>query len=198
MTTLKLLSILLLFSLITSKKFTYQTSLFYESLELHENNKFKYRAKIHMSAEILVEGVYLIKNDSLYLNSIPQHDKLIVKEQLNSRRRKSNCFNITRKDGSLMTYHLYITLESGKQLVFKDQFEKTIFPREKIKSFYIYDTMGLKSPTYEIEGLNTNSFNIMFETKRVFENESWIIKGDSIQPKGLDGLFQNYVLNQVD
>lgn len=195
MTSLKLLSLLLLFSLITSKKFTYQTSLFSESLELHENNKFKYRAKIHMSAEILVEGVYFIKNDSLYLNSIPQRDKLIVSEQFNSKHKRKNYFTITRKDSSLMTYHLYITLESGKQLVFKDQFESTIIPRERIKSFYIYDTMGLKSPSYEIKGLNTNSFNIIFETKRVFENESWVIKVDSIQPRGLDGLFQNYFLN---
>lgn len=198
MTSIKLLSILSLFSLITSKKYIYQTSLFSESLELQENNKFKYCARIHMSGEILVEGVYFIKNDSLYLNSIPQHDKLIVKEQFNSKRKKSNCFNITRKDGSLMTYHLYITLENGKELIFKDQFEKTIFPREKIKSFYIFNTIGLKSPTYKIKGLNTNSFNILFETRRVFENESWVIKSDSIQPKGLDGLFQNYVLNQVD
>src|SRR5690606_26729645 len=156
---------------------------------------FKYRAKIHMSAEILVEGVYFIKNDSLYLNSIPQRDKLIVSEQFNSKHKRKNYFTITRKDSSLMTYHLYITLESGKQLVFKDQFESTIIPRERIKSFYIYDTMGLKSPSYEIKGLNTNSFNIIFETKRVFENESWVIKVDSIQPRGLDGLFQNYFLN---
>ena len=199
---MRILTTIFLFIVLTSKfeseKYTYNVSHFSESLELFENNRFEYYAKIHMMGKMEIEGSYHIINDTLYLNSIPQHDKLIAKEDFNKKRKKSNQFNVRAKDNSLLTYHLYVELENGKQLVFRDQFEKTIFQREKIKSFYIIDTKGLKSPKYQIIGLNTNFFIVMFETKRVFENESWHLKGDYIRPKGLDGTFQKYTLNRTN
>ena len=199
---MKIISIIFLTTLLSfiyeSKKYSYSNNHFSETIELGENNKFEYSAKIHMRSKMKINGSYYIVNDSLFLNSIPQRDKLIVNEQFNSKRKKENCFNVIDKDYSLLTYHLYIELENGKNLVFRDQFEKTIFPREKIKSFYLIDTKGLKSSTYKIKGQNTNSFHVIFETKRIFENESWLIKGDSIKPKGFDGVFQEYFLSKID
>ena len=150
---------------------------------------------MHMMGKMDISGSYYIVNDTLYLNSSPQRDKILVQE---SRSKKKNdryfYFNVTSKKGNLMHYHLYLILDNGQKMVYRDQFQTTKITSERIKGFYILDTKGLKSPTYIIEGLYTNIFNVQFETQRVFENESWLMKNDSIIPRGFDGEFQKYAL----
>lgn len=178
-----------------SKIYTYSVSHFSESIELSENNRFQYSAKMHMMGKMEIEGSYYILNDTLYLNSIPQRDKILVEESKSKKRNdRYFYFNVKSKAGSLLIYHLHLRLENGKEIIYRDQFQNTRINSEKFVSFYIVDTKGLKSPTYIIEGLHTNIFNVQFETHRVFENESWILKNDSIIPRGLDGEFQKYSL----
>lgn len=199
MTTLiKVLTAAFVLNFWSSGKFTYKTEHFSESIELLEGNRFIYEASMHMGLRLNVQGSYYIYHDSLYLNSIPQRDKLIVNESLNKNAQRKAYFNVKDKDNSLLTYHLYVVFENNEKQVFRDQFQQTVISGKKIKEFYIVDTKGLKSPIYKIQAGNVNVFDVQFETNRVFENESWAIKGDSIIPKGFDGETQKYALTKVN
>jgi hypothetical protein len=66
----------------------------------------------------------------------------------------------------------------------------------KLKAFYIIDSGGITSPIYNIEGSKTNEFKVLFETRRVFENEEWEIKEFQIIPKDSTGKIQNYFLKE--
>jgi hypothetical protein len=193
---IKILSVVFLFNFWGLGKFTYETENFSESIELLENNKFTYEVRMHMGVRIDVQGTYYLYHDSLYLNSFPQHDKMIVNESANKNVQRNAFFNVKDKDNSPLTYHLYVIFENQERQIFRDQFQQTVISGKKIKEFYIVDTKGLKSPVYKIKGTNVNVFDIRFETKRVFENESWAIKGDSIIPKGFDGEIGKYALTK--
>ena len=56
--------------------------------------------------------------------------------------------------------------------------------------------MGLKSTVYSIIGSHTNYYKLFFEQGKVFEHETWLIEGNKILPRGLDGNFQNYHLQK--
>ena len=64
----------------------------------------------------------------------------------------------------------------------------------KAKAFYLVDGSGLTSPLYTIQGTSSNVFNVLFETHRVFENESWILEGNKIIPRDKSGKLQSYEL----
>lgn len=178
------------------KKYEYSAAgFFYESIELRENNRFHYYATMHMMGKTDIDGSYYIVNDTLFLNSNPQRDRMIVEEDRSDKKNdRYFYFNVKSKTGGLITYHLYITLESGRELVYRDQFQSTKISVDRIRSFYIIGVDGIKSPTYIVQGVYTNIYNIQFEVRRVFEDESWVIKNDSIKPKGPDGEFRNYFL----
>ena len=176
-------------------KYFYSQSHFSESLELNENQKFKYNVSVHF-AQYEVEGTYHIINDSLVLNSYPQRDRIIVHEA--SKGKFDNIvFDIKRKfDNAVFAYHLHIILTDTQELVLKDQWDKSKLKNTTIKGFYIVDTNGLRSPTYMLQGTHTNNFKVLFETRRVFENEKWGIKDDKIIPRGFGGELQNYFLEK--
>lgn len=177
-----------------SGKYTYQTSHFSEDLELKENNQFIYNVDFNFS-QYQVKGNYHILNDSLILNSLPQKDRILVFES-NKGNLRNLVFEIKTKKGKYFTYDLHLMLDSGEEITIKDQWEKSKIKNLKIKSFYIVDKNRLKSPTYVIVGKTTNYFEILFETSRVFENESWGIKDNKIIPRNFDGHFQNYYLEK--
>lgn len=175
--------------------YEYRSSHFKENIELFENNQFSYQCTIHMAGTTKVNGYYQIINDSLILSSSPQKDKIIVRE--NSKGKFENkLFKVTDKDGHLITFHLYITLKDNSQLEFRDCFDKVNFKSIPIKSFYLKNTVGLKSPIYSLKGTHTNFYEIQFETTRVFDNEAWELKNGNIRPRGFDLQLQNYYLKK--
>lgn len=191
--------IVLIFSSLINKedyfgKYTYKSRNYYESIDLKNNKQFIYNYKNEfISYEI--KGNYKISSDSLVLDSYPQRDKIIVKE-LNKGNKKNNLIIVKDKNGNALTYHIYLILLDDKVICLKDQWEKSKIKNQIVKGFYIVDTKGLKSPTYLKKGKFSNHFEVQFETKRVFENESWYLGIDKIQPIGMDGEYQNYYLEK--
>jgi hypothetical protein len=178
-------------------KYEYRDGYLKESIELLENHTFIYNRRQHF-LNFTIKGNYNIVGDSLVLDSNPQKEKIIVRENF-VKIFETKFFNITDKNGENITFHLYVTLIDGSIEVFRDQFEKLKFKSKPIKSFHILTTMGLKSPEYELHGKNTNSFDIQLETTRVFESEKWFFDkvNKKITPKGLDIKIQNYSLKKI-
>lgn len=191
--------IVLIFSSLINKedyfgKYIYKSRNYYESIDLKNNKQFIYNYKNEfISYEI--KGNYKINSDSLVLDSNPQRDKIIVKE-LNKGNKNNNLIIVKDKNGNTLTYHIYLILLDDKVICLKDQWEKSKIKNQIIKGFYIVDTKGLKSSTYLKKGKFSNYFEVQFETKRVFENESWHIEKDKIKPIGMDGEYQNYYLEK--
>ncbi|AWG24861.1 hypothetical protein [Flavobacterium kingsejongi] len=175
-------------------KYIYRASHFSEDIELKENNKFIYNVKFNFS-QYQVSGNYHIIDDSLILNSSPQKDRILVFESKRGTI-KNSTFEVKSKSGAYFSYSIHIISRNGEEVEVKDQWEKSKFKKLKIKEFYIVDKNGLKSPTYIIRGTNTNYFEILFETSRVFDNESWVIKDGKIIPRNFQGELQEYYLEK--
>ena len=176
--------------------YVYQNDKYYESLLLNEDGSFEHIVKAHF-LHIKTLGNWQKRKDSIILDSYPQKDKVIVSEDYRKRFKKGKyIFNVRDKSRDKMIYHLTVITSKSDTLSYSDQWAKSIISvsEGQIKSFYIKDTKGLKSPTYKIMGNNTNSFDILFETKRIFSNEKWLINDSSIHPIGLNGEPTNYVL----
>jgi hypothetical protein len=191
--------ILVLFSSLIDKdsylgKYTYKSRYYYESIDLKNNNQFIYNCKNEF-INYEIKGNYKINSDSLILDSYPQRDKIIVKEN-NRGNKNSNLIIVKDKEGNKMTYHIYLILVDDTVICLKDQWEKSKIKNQTIKGFYLVDTKGLKSPTYLKNGKFSNHFEVQFETKRVFENEIWHLEKDKIKPIGMDGEYQNYYLEK--
>ncbi|WP_152640725.1 hypothetical protein [Flavobacterium sp. 316] len=177
-------------------QYSFKSRNYYESINLKESRQFIYNYKNEfISYEI--KGNYRISNDSLVLDSNPQRDKIIIKEY-NEGNKKNSLIIVKDKEGNILTYHIYIILLDDKVICLRDQWDKTKIKNQTIKGFYIVDTKGLQSPTYFKKGKFSNNFEVQFETKRVFENEIWIIEKDKIKPIGMDGEYQNYYLEKND
>ena len=198
MKTLEVFSIFLILSLNfqnNSEKYEYNASHFQESIELLENREFIWKCNRHILGLVTIKGTYQIFGDSLVLNSSPQRDKIIVRAK-NTGKFENKVFKVPDKQGNLMTFHLYVTLNDNSEKVFKDCYEKIKFKSGPIKSFHIINTGGLKSPEYKLNGSFTNFFEVQLENIRVFDNENWYLIDNKIQPKGFDGENQNYYLTK--
>ena len=174
--------------------YEYKTRYFNEKIELGIDYKFQYEYRKEF-IQFNIDGNYRIKGDSLILDSSPQRDKIIVKESSKGNL-KTIRFKVTDKIGSPLNYKLSLITRDNDTITLINQYFESKLKIKNLKSFYIYDTKGLKSPTYDIVGLRTNYFEIQFETKRVFDNEVWKIKNDKITPKGLNGEIQKYFLTK--
>ena len=171
--------------------YTYKAPHYYESIYLLEDGRFVYYCKSEfLKSEI--EGNWQIRNDTiLVLDSSPQRSKMVVSESY--KRAKRNTFQIRSTDNRIINYHLYLITPTEDTLEFRDQFDKTVV-LGNYSSFYVVDTKGQYSPTYEIVGSKANFFEVLIEGKRVFENEYWKYHGEYIIPLGTDGKYSNYKL----
>lgn len=198
--------ILLIFILITCLSFKIKSNLhegvyeyksgnFYESIELKANYKFEYNYRLNPISYSL-EGNYRIKGDSLILNSSPQRDKIIVRESKKGNK-KNFRFCVVDKLGVPFNYTLYAITKENDTITLTNQWKNSKIKNIPIRSFYIVDSKGLKTPTYLIQGTNTNHFEIIMETKRVMDNEIWKIKDNIITPIGMNGEYQPYSLKKI-
>lgn len=172
--------------------YSYETEHYLEKIELKDNNTFIYT----LNSEFIkynIFGNFNLRKDSLILDSYPQKDKMIVRE---SKQGNKNIITIkvTDKMGENIHYNLFITDFNDTKDSIIGQWNSSLIKHKKIKSFYIRDSKGLQSPEYKIKGKFSNSFAVQFETRRIFENEAWLIKDDKIYPKGSNGKEQNYYL----
>jgi len=177
--------------------YTYSSAsyLYMESINFEKESMFTYTLRTEFIKE-RIEGYYIIKSDTVILNSLPQKEKIIVKEGYKNR--KKIFFEVTDKQYYPINYNLYVILVNDSIIEYRDQFQNSKLTNLPIKAFYIITTRGLKSPMYVIRGTNTNYFKIMLEENRVFEAEKWLIKNDEIIPLGLDGNYVNYSLKKRD
>lgn len=191
-----IVSLLAIFLLqdIQTGTYIYSASHYSESIEIKDNNKFIYKLNLNFS-QYEVQGNYHILKDSLILNSYPQKDKMIVFES-NKGKMKNVTFEVKTKYGKYFTYDLHLILNSNEEITLKNQWGKSKFKNLGLKGFYIIDKNGLKSPNYMIIGTAINYFKVLFETSKVFENESWAIKNNKITPRRFNGELQNYYLEK--
>jgi len=193
------LFIIIIFSILIGEdnvlgSYSYKNNKYFESIELKDNNKFVYSSKQEF-LNYEIRGNYHIIGDSLVLDSNPQKDKIIVRESIKGAKNKNIIF-VSDKKGEAIHYNLFLILDNDKELKMTDQWEVSKIKDQNIKGFYIIDSKGLKSPTYIINGKYSNHFEVLFETKRIFENEKWFLKDKKIKPRGLDSKFQNYFLEK--
>lgn len=190
-----------MFSLLINKEnyvgqYSYKSRNYYEIINLKENSQFVYNYKNEFIT-YEIKGNYKVNHNSLVLDSNPQRDKIVVKES--NRGNKKNSLIIVRdKESNLLNYHIYLILLNDEIICLKDQWDKTKIKNQEIRGFYIVDTKGLKSPIYLKKSEFSNHFEVLFETKRVFENEIWLIENEKIKSKGMDGEYQNYYLKKND
>lgn len=170
--------------------------LFNEMLVLYPNNNFEYILKMDMGVSLKSKGSWLQRDSCLILDSYPQKKKLIVSESY-KKKQKNTSIEVRNKENKLpIYYHLTAILPNKDTIEYRDQFIKTIM-KEKPLSFWIINTIGLRSSEYKIKSLETNVINILFENNRVFENEDWIIiNNNEIQPRYLDGEYYKYYLKK--
>lgn len=180
------------FSQTNTKVYSYQTRFFSESIILNENGRFTYNMQVHMGGKSEIEGNWQLRSDSiLVLDSNPQRSKIIIKESF--KKNKKTTFYIRNSKRDLIDYHLYIINNKQDTIIYRDQFDNSII-KEKPVSFFLVNTLGLHSPTINITNPAANYFDIIFEQKRVFENEYWKIYDNKIIPLGMDGKYSTYQL----
>lgn len=175
--------------------YEYKSDNFYERIELDENFKFNYDYRLN-SITYSLKGDYRIKGDSLILDSNPQRDKVIVKERKKGNE-KNVRFCVKNKFGESFNYTLYAINKDGDTITLLNQWRKSKLKDEKIESFYIVDSKGLRTPWYEIKSTRTNYYEIQMEAIRVLDNEVWNISRNSIIPRGMNGETQSYKLDKV-
>lgn len=174
-----------------------QVPFFNETLILYFNNSFEYLLKMDMGVSFRNTGNWIRRDNCLILDSYPQKEKIIVWESY-KKKEKGITIEVRSKDyNQAIYYHLTAILPGNDTIILRDQYKKSVIEK-KPTSFWITNTVGLRSPEYKIKSLETNVINVLFEDERVFENEDWrIIDINKIQPRGLDGNFYNYYLYRV-
>lgn len=171
--------------------YLYKSSHYYESINLSKDGTFTYYQKTEFTKSE-IEGNWQLRNDSiLVLDSRPQKSKLIVFE-IHKKNRKT-IFRIRNTKDNLIHYSIFLISNKTDTIVYNEQFDKTVV-EGKFSSFYILDTKGLQSPIYEIQGTQSNFFDIKFEEQRVFENEYWKYYEQYIIPLGIDNKYTKYKL----
>jgi len=175
--------------------YVYRASHFYESIELN-NNEFTYKSNFHFSS-YETKGTYKISNDSLILNSFQNTDIFDVDEKRNSKKNKL-FFKVSRYDKTFFSYDLHLILDDDKEIILKDQWDTTKIKKCDIKAFYITNKNSFISPIYNIIDKSNNVFIIRFTGKRLFINEVWLIKGNSIIPRSQNGIIQSYSLEKAE
>ncbi|MEL7196338.1 MAG: hypothetical protein AAFZ63_29020 [Bacteroidota bacterium] len=167
-----------------------------EEIHLNPDKSFTYTFRGHI-LNYELEGNWTLTNDSLILNSIPQRDRMLVREHRKGASDKY-CFNVSNKKGASIHYKIHLLDFEGNVVTLEDQWRRTkIKPSFRVRAFSIEDSKGLKSPYYIIEGGSSNSFDISFESKRVFEGEVWLIHDDKLMPKLISGELAQYRLGYV-
>lgn len=198
---MKIILILLLFPFCSKMtdnsvkgKYEYQSGLYHEMINLFDDNTFTYSVKDEF-LKYEIRGNFCLKGDSLILNSYPHKDKIIVREK--KRGANSNLtIIVTDKMNYPLNYTLKLIKEDNSITEIKNQWNRSKTAIKNVKSFYIIDNKGLKSPIYTIQGKSTNYFEVQFETQRIFENEKWCIIDNKIRPLSLGGEYQNYYLEK--
>lgn len=175
--------------------YEYKSDNFYERIELDKNFKFNYDYRLNSITDSL-KGDYRIKGESLILDSNPQRDKVIVKERKKGNE-KNVRFCVKNKFGESFNYTLYAINKDGDTITLLNQWRKSKLKDEKIESFYIVDSKGLRTPLYEINSTRTNYYEIQMEAIRVLDNEVWNLSRNSIIPRGMNGETQSYKLDKV-
>ncbi len=174
-------------------EYFYSAQFYYESISLSPNGQFKWKVNTEF-LKLEANGNWQLRSDSLILDSSPQKDKMLVWESRPNDSKQTMIY-VTDKMKAPINYTLYAITSAGDTVVYRDQFKKTTL-NFKIKGFYLVDSKSLHSPTYYLTGKSTNRLDILFETKRLFENESWAIVNGFIIPRGTDGTIQKYKLTK--
>jgi hypothetical protein len=173
--------------------YSYSSRFYNENISLTETGKFSWEVKTEFT-KLSSTGSWRISGDSLILCSNPVAEKLIVKES-EEKNSSVTTFYISDKSKDPINYYLYVITLTNDTTIYENQFQKSI-SANRVKAFFLVDSKGLYSPVYYLKSSSTNRLDVLFETKRMFENERWIIKNLFIIPRGADGTIQKYKLEK--
>lgn len=141
-------------------------------------------------------GNWHVRGQDLILDSSPQKDKILCYEYRKGKE-EYTYFNVRKKSTGFPTLHdLFIIMNSGDTIQLKSQFKGSKIRSKDVKGFFIVDLNMTRSPTYLIQQKQANWFDILFEDKRVFENEDWRITETGLQPRNDVGEYQNFLLKR--
>lgn len=143
------------------------------------------------------QGNWQERSGNLILDSYPQKEKMVCYEYLN-RKVEYISINVKKKsDGRPIHYSLYLLKNSGDTIQLKEQFKTSKVFEKDINGFFIVDMNGTQSSTYMFQRKGTNTFDVLFETERVLDNEDWRITETGIQPRNDAGNYANFILQKV-
>lgn len=171
--------------------YEYKSSHYYESINLLGNGTFIYNNKAEFIKTEIIGNWQLRQDSILVLDSNPQRSKQIVFEsRKNSKKLR---FRIRNMKNNKIHYNLYLITDKRDTIELKDQFDKTN-TKGSFSSFYLIDSKGQYYPEYKIIGNSSNTFDILIEGQRVFENEYWKYNETYIIPLGINNKYSKYKL----
>lgn len=168
----------------------------HESLVLKKNHRFVYKCFVWRFREELIEmraeGVWMLANNHLVLNSLPQIERIAIAKKKKQRKRSPNGykynFRVVDKRMQPVVYTLQVTDAQGKAFTYKKQSGKSnIVLEAAIKSYQVIQTPRLQSPKYVVPSNAPPKFYVLYEPLRVFMNEKWQLSPQGIQPITFDG-----------
>ncbi len=175
-------------------EYVFKSKFYYESITLNKDGRFTYYRSQEF-AKTSINGNWQLRKDSLILDSYPQRDRLIVFETY-KKGSKNKLIKVSNKKNRPINYSIaYITLKNDT-VILRDQYKYSVLARSA-RAFYLIGSNNLVSPVYEIEGERSNDFLVLFETSKVFENESWLVSTNTIIPKNDSGKLQEYSLVKI-
>ena len=131
------------------------------------------------------QGYWYVNDSNLILNSI-YPERIIVFEDCSDKKSKYLMIHVLSDifpNEPHFIYNLHVVNKNNDTLSFYRQIDKTII-KKGISKFWIENVKtGLKSNVYEIQSANSNIFNIIFNAGKIFENESWPIWEDTLNPR---------------
>lgn len=195
---LLLLSVILIRTNQDIERFEFNGARLVESLELSPDSTFKYIYRSEFIRDTIV-GIYSMSADSITLTSRNRYEDFKVSEGMGGTRKKC-ILDFKNYRNESFHYDLFLNYANGEVKRFRSQWGSTEFKEKNVKSFYIIDTRGLKSPVFYFANKRAFKYNIKWSGNRIFQNENWYydrING-KIVPKGLNKVSQNYFLNKIE
>ncbi len=178
-------------------RFEYRSERRFESLELRDENTFKYVFRNEFLRDT-ISGVYKIIGDSIILTSINRSEDYVVTE---AEKGDGKIYLLDFKNYKNESFHydLFLCNTVGEETRVRSQWNFSEVKKKNIKSFYIIETKGVKSPVYFLTKKRVNIYKIKWSGKRVFQNETWFYdcENGSIVPKGYNKESQKYSLKKV-
>lgn len=194
--TFLIFALLFKFSVIKAQIYVFDGNYFHEKLILHEDGNFKYTLREYRYI-VDITGNWHICNDSvLVLDSHPQTRSIIVREECNSKEKGAEIYVWNPNGKPFDDFNITVISTENDTVNYLVFDLKPVCTDFNIKAFYLIDYAGYKTETYKVKC--GNKIDLIYDNKRAFANEHWIIKDKYIIPRGKDRTLAKYRMYKIE